>query len=68
MKDANSKNGTVGERPTGELMGDTKAMPDRGTSTGMNGDTYGADLSQGALNRHGSIKGTSKSDSPGECC
>jgi len=68
MKDSSSKNGTVSERPTGELMGDTKGMPDRGTSTGMNGDTYGADLSQGALNRQSGIRGATKSDKPGHCC
>ena len=37
-------------RPTGDLQGDTKAMPDRGTGTGLNGDTYGADISGDACN------------------
>lgn len=37
-------------KPSGELQGDTKAMPDRGTGTGLNGDTYGADLSVDACN------------------
>lgn len=41
--------------PSGTLQGDDKAMPDRGTSTGMNGDTYGADLSVDATNRIGSV-------------
>jgi hypothetical protein len=47
--------------PSGELQGDTKAMPDRGTSTGVT-DSYGADLSQTATNSQGSIKGDTKSD------
>lgn len=55
-------------RPTGDLQGDTRALPDRGTGTGMNGDTYGADLSQDALNRKTGIRGATRSDSPGECC
>lgn len=41
----------------GVTPGDTKAMPNRGTGTGFTGvgnDTYGADVSQGALNRRGS--------------
>ncbi len=57
--------GTVCERPTGELQGDTKDMRDRGTRIGMNGDTYGADLDQGAINRAGSLRGGAKSDKPG---
>lgn len=51
-------------RPSGDLQGDTKAMPNRGTKTGMNGDTYGADLSGDATNRIGSLKGGTKSDDP----
>lgn len=47
--------------PTGELQGDDKPMPDRGTQTGVT-DTYGADLSQGATNAQGSIAGSTKSD------
>lgn len=53
MKDCNYK-------PNGELQGDTRAMPDRGTSTGFNGDTYGADTSPKATNRQGSV--STKSD------
>lgn len=53
--------------PSGQLQGDTAAMPDRGTGTGMNGDSYGADLSPEALNRMGSITGSSKSDPMQEC-
>ena len=51
-------------RPSGDLQGDTRAMPNRGTRTGLNGDTYGADLSVDATNSLGSIKSTSKSDDP----
>lgn len=49
--------------PSGQLQvaGD-HGMPDRGTSTGVT-DTYGADLSQGADNRQGSIRGATRSDS-----
>lgn len=47
--------------PTGELQGDTKPMPDRGTSTGVS-DTYGADLGQDATNSLGSMGGAGKSD------
>ena len=53
-------------RPTGELQGDDKAMPDRGTSTGFNGDTYGADTSQSAINREGGIKSATQSHAPDE--
>lgn len=51
---------------SGVVQGDSGAMPDRGTSTGFNGDTYGADVSQGATNRQGSITGATKSHSPDE--
>lgn len=47
-------------RPNGDVQGDSKAMPNRGTSTGVT-DTYGADLSQGATNGKGSIKGSTGS-------
>ncbi len=47
--------------PDGKLQGDDKPMPNQGTSTGVT-DTYGADLSQGADNRIGSIVRSSKSD------
>ena len=53
-------------RPTGQLQGDDRAMPDRGTRTGMNGDTYGADTSPGATNRQGGIAGATQSHSPDE--
>jgi hypothetical protein len=50
-------------RPTGELTGDTKPLPDRGTATGIHGDTYGADTSQNATNRIVGIRGATRSDS-----
>lgn len=53
-------------RPTGELQGDDGAMPNRGTGTGFNGDNYGADTSQEAINRQGGISGSTKSHSPDE--
>ncbi|MGL5002118.1 MAG: hypothetical protein ACRDAM_04200 [Casimicrobium sp.] len=46
--------------PTGSLLGDTSALPDRGTSEGVT-DTYGADVSGEATNRIGSIASSSKS-------
>lgn len=47
-------------------------LPDRGTSTGLQGDTYGADISINATNREGGISGSTKSAEafercPGEC-
>ena len=53
-------------RPTGQLQGDDRAMPDRGTRTGFNGDTYGADTSPSAINRQGGISGATQSHSPEE--
>ena len=47
--------------PTGNLQGDTSAMPNKGTGTGV-ADTYGADISPSATNRMGSIRGATKSD------
>lgn len=38
------------------------SLPDRGTSTGMNGDSYGADLSVDATNRMGGMKSATQSD------
>lgn len=49
---------------TGFVQGDDAPMPDRGTGTGMAGDTYGADLSQSAINRQGGMGKSAKSD----CC
>lgn len=48
-------------KPTGQIQGDTKSMPDRGHSTGVS-DTYGADLSGDACNCQGDIGRASKSD------
>jgi hypothetical protein len=48
-------------RPTGELQGDTKPFADKGTGTGMNGDTYGASLDQDATNSTG-MGSAAKSD------
>lgn len=48
-------------RPNGQLQGDSKAMPDRGTRTGVT-DTYGADVSQSATNKHGGMGSATKSD------
>lgn len=47
--------------PNGEVQGDNKAIPDRGTGTGVS-DTYGADLTIGATNRIGGITSDTKSD------
>lgn len=49
---------------SGVVRGDTAAMPDRGTSTGMAGDAYGADISQDAINRAGGIKSATQSHAP----
>jgi hypothetical protein len=46
---------------SGVVMGDTKGMPDRGTGTGMNGDTYGASLNTDATNSQGSANTPSDS-------
>lgn len=65
MKDTNYK-----PDGTGVVMGDTKAMPNRGTGTGYPGQDPqldGADTSQDAINRIGSIRSATKSDDPGEC-
>ncbi len=56
--------------PSGELQGDTKAMPDRGTTTGMSGqptDFGGMSIDPDATNSQGSITGATKSDPMGEC-
>lgn len=39
----------------GSLRGDSKNIPDRGTKTGLNGDTYGASLERDATNGKGSF-------------
>lgn len=47
----------------GQVKGDTKSMPDAGTSTGLT-DTYGASVDQEATNAEGKITGSTRSDSP----
>jgi hypothetical protein len=39
----------------GTLRGDSKGISDRGTKTGLNGDTYGASLDRDATNSQGSF-------------
>lgn len=61
--------GTNHPRPTGNIRdgnGDLPGLPDRGTGTGLNGDTYGADISPTAINRQGGIAGATKSHAPDE--
>ena len=40
------------------------SMPRRGTLTGLNGDTYGCDLSEDATNTQRSLVGDTQSDIP----
>ena len=47
---------------SGVVQGDNKPMPYRGTGTGLNGDTYGANLDMDADNRIVGISGYTKSD------
>ena len=49
-------------RSNAELEGDSKPMGNAGTGTGLNGDTYGADISGDATNPLGNITGATKSD------
>jgi len=53
---------------TGVVQGDSGAMPERGTKTGFNGVSYGADVSQDAINRQGGIKSATRSDPCNEAC
>ncbi len=48
----------------GDVKGDSKSIPDKGTGTGLNGDSYGASIERDATNSTGSIKGSTKSDAP----
>lgn len=53
--------------PTGEICGDYKPMPDRGTGTGYTGfatgsDNVGGDTTTDAVNSMGSIVGSCGSD------
>lgn len=50
-------------RPNGDLQGDTRSIPSRGTGTGMGGaDTMGMSIDQNATNRRVGISGSTKSD------
>lgn len=52
-------------KPSGDLQGDTRAMPNRGTSTGMTGHATHADgmgLGGDDVNRLGGMGGATKSD------
>lgn len=63
MSDSNYK-------PSGELQGDTKPMPDRGTTTGMTGyatELDGTGLGVDATNSLGSITGATSSDPADQC-
>ena len=55
-------------RSNAELHGDDKPMPDKGTSTGMNGNTYGADLSVDATNSAGQISSATMSQAALDNC
>jgi hypothetical protein len=58
-------------KPSGELQGDTKAMPDRGTRTGMTGyntHSEGKNLDTDAINRIGGISGSTKSNPAEQDC
>jgi len=48
----------------GVVKGDGKGMPNKGTRTGLNGDTYGADIDMESTNTQGKIRGATKSDAP----
>ena len=52
--------------PSGDLQGDVSPLPDRGTLTGLEGDTYDADLGLDATNGMGSIARDCASDAPDE--
>lgn len=56
---------------SGVVMGDTKAMPDQGTGTGLTGydpQLDGTSIDLNATNSMGSISGATGSDAPGEDC
>lgn len=57
MKDCNYK-------PSGELQGDKRPMPERGSATGMPGNAVldGASLDMDAINRIGPIGRQTRSD------
>lgn len=45
----------------GQVRGDTRAMPNRGSDTGVD-DTYGASIAPDATNRHGGMGSATDSD------
>ncbi len=51
---------------TGCVRGDTGTMPDRGSKSGLNGSTYGADISPTAKNSKGGITSATQSAAPDE--
>lgn len=51
-----------------EVQGDGTAMPDKGTSTGLNGDTYGANLAVDATNSMGQISSATMSQQALDNC
>lgn len=59
--DMGNKKGSTGGmyHPSGELQGDESGMSNKGTGTGLNGDTYGADIGPSATNRIGSMNANS---------
>lgn len=48
--------------------GADNSLPNRGTSTGLNGDTYGADISVNATNSMGKMKAGTQSAPAHESC
>lgn len=57
-------------RPSGELQGDSKAMPDKGTGTGFTGtdpQTGGMSTDSEATNSMGGMGKASKSDAMDQC-
>ena len=58
----------VFHRPNGSLQGDDKAMPNRGTNTGMGrADSMGKSTDANATNSMGRITGATKSDKWDDC-
>lgn len=53
-------------RPNGELQGDDRPIP-MNDAAARGGDTFGADVGQGATNSMGSIKGSTGSDPADKC-
>lgn len=68
-KNLGNAKGTTGGmyKPTGKLQGDDKPMPNAGTGTGLNGDTYGADIGVDSTNRIGGLGQATHSDGMEAC-